>query len=57
VSDLMERMRHPVTGHPRYAAFMEFAYTLKYLELISVREAVRLTGGVFGVVEDDGYSK
>jgi len=53
----MERMRHPVTGHPRYAAFMEFAYTLKYLELISVREAVRLTGGVFGVVEDDGYSK
>jgi hypothetical protein len=48
----MEKMRHPVTGHPRYMAFMEFAYTLKYLGLVSVRGVVRLTGGVFDAVED-----
>jgi len=32
---------------------MDFAYTLKYLYLVSIGEAVRLTGGVFDAVEDD----
>lgn len=41
-----------ITDHPRYRAFMDFSYTLKYLYLVTIGEAVRLTGGVFDAVEE-----
>lgn len=48
----MEKLDHPVAENPRYRAFMCFAYALRYLDLISTREGVRLTGGVFKAVEE-----
>jgi hypothetical protein len=47
MDELLEKLKQG-----KYAAFMEFAYTLKYLELVSVREAVHLTGGVFHIQDE-----
>jgi hypothetical protein len=41
----------------RYRAFMGLGYTLKFLHLISIGEAVSLTGGVFDAVEEKDLKK